>query len=155
MEFKKDAELLHLTNEIALVDTRMSELLDSLSEESGTQLWKRLKRHVNYYKRAVRSRHAKDAQEHLDKLFDLIEDGADEYAKWASIMDMIEHRRRVVESERKRMVEMQQMITTQQAMVFLAAVTASVKKHVSDRKALVGIAADLERISNANNIGRA
>lgn len=41
-----------------------------------------------------------------------------------------------MESERKRLVEMQQVITAEQAMTFLGAVVAAIRRYVTDRDTL-------------------
>lgn len=64
----------------------------------------------------------------------------------ANVHALIENRRRLVETERKRLVDLQQMMTAEQAMTLLAAVEAVVRKHVDDRDTLANIAADIARL---------
>lgn len=73
---------------------------------------------------------------------------------WKELVDLFEQRRKLAESERKRMVEMQQMMTLQQGQAFLAAVVDSIRRNVSDRKALGAISADIARLA-ANTVGNA
>lgn len=68
---------------------------------------------------------------------------------WAEIVQLVEQRRRLVESERRRLVDLQQYLTAEQALGLITAITASVRRHVHDREALRAISADVARISSA------
>lgn len=68
---------------------------------------------------------------------------------WEEIRNLIEQRRKLVESERKRLVELQQVVTADQAMLLIRAVVASVREHVRDPAILRAITEDLARLSVA------
>ena len=67
-----------------------------------------------------------------------IKRGAADYAVWGDIMDTIERRRKLSETEHKRLVAMQQMITGEQAGLMIGAVSGMVKsgaeKSITDPK---------------------
>jgi len=65
---------------------------------------------------------------------------------WTEIIELFENRRKLVESERKRLVEMGQMVTVEQVNGILGAVLNSVLGNVSDKKALGAISADVARL---------
>lgn len=65
---------------------------------------------------------------------------------WGEVAELLEQRRRTVESERKRLVDMQQMITYEDAMLFVTVLSDSVRRHVTDPKQLASIAADIARL---------
>lgn len=112
----KDPDLLALRDEIALTDADIGRLLAQVEEEPP--------------------------------------DDPEQFNKWQtnqasirrSIHELIENRRRLVETERKRLVDMQQMMTAEQAMMLLAAVEAVIRKHVDDRNTLASIGADIARL---------
>lgn len=62
------------------------------------------------------------------------------------INDLIEQRRKLVETERKRLVDLQQMMTAEQAMLFMSAIVNIVRRHVDDRDILAAISADVDRL---------
>ena len=68
---------------------------------------------------------------------------------WPEIQTLIEQRRRLVESERKRLVELHQVVSADQAMLMVRSLIASVREHVSDPAILRAISAELERFSMA------
>jgi hypothetical protein len=86
-----DPDLLAMTHEIALTDTRLQELVAEASD-------------------------------------------------WDGISALVEHRRRLVESERKRMVELGQMITAAEATALVLQLLDVVRRHVLDRVALAAMA---------------
>lgn len=152
-EMLKDEELLSLNQEIALIDVRIAEVLESLDTEDGTAMWRRLRVMTSAYKRHVDARRATQAADTLDRIFKAIKDGADEFSKWEQVLNLVDARRKTVESERKRLVEMNQMITTAQAMVMLQAILDSIRKHVPDKGVLKALSNDLTSIFNAPTSG--
>lgn len=62
------------------------------------------------------------------------------------LVNLTEQRRKLVETEQKRRVAMQNMITAESAATMVAALLDSVKRHVSDQRVLAAIAADINEI---------
>lgn len=112
----KDPDLLALRDEIALTDADIARILDALDEEQPDDPEERL--HWHRTQEANRDR----------------------------MQSLIEQRRRLVETERKRLVDLQQMMTAEQAMTLLAAVEAIVRKRVHDRDILAAIGADIAKL---------
>jgi hypothetical protein len=137
-----DGDLLALRDELALLDTRLNELLERVDSADSEQRWKRARKALADYLGADGAQQ----QVALQTLEDTMESGAADYAIWTAIQDVIEQRRRVADSERKRLEAMQQMMTTEQAMTLLAAVTDTIRRHVVDRPILAAISADFGRL---------
>lgn len=96
----RDPKLLELRAEIALMDTRISDLLSQLEDEPDI--------------------------EHDDAI-------------WRAVGGSIDQRRRLVLSESKRLKEMRQVLTVEQATAFVHALLAAVREHVQDRPTLYAI----------------
>jgi hypothetical protein len=146
-EALSDQKLLELRDEIALIGTRLAELLERVDGGESAQRWKVLQTAYSNLRAATRSG---DKMEFLAAMADLekaVMAGLADYGIWREIAELTEQRRKLVESERKRHVEMQQMITSTQAMAMLAAVTDTIRRHVSDQAALSAIASDLRRLT--------
>jgi hypothetical protein len=62
------------------------------------------------------------------------------------LLGAIESRRRLAETERRRLEAMQQTITADRAMLLVAALVDGVRRHVDHRKLLDAIAREIERI---------
>jgi hypothetical protein len=141
-----DDTLLELRNEVALLDVRISEAVQRASAGEGGQLWPELKNVLRDFLRGLTKRDSEGMRTPLQRMEQLIEQGAEETALWDEIVRLLDQRRKLVESERKRLVEMQQIITTEQAMTLLAVILDTIRRHVVDRKALGAIGADLARL---------
>lgn len=142
-EAMKDADLLALREEVALLDTRLGELIARVESGESGWLWRTLKEKLNSFREAKAMGDVPAMSAHLNSMETLIERGIADYAAWGEIQSLIQQRRKVVESERKRLVEMQQMITSERAMLLLAAVVDTVRKHVTDRGTLQAISNDI------------
>jgi hypothetical protein len=146
LEAISDSELLELKGEIALLDVRIGELVGRIDTGESSQKWLDLRVAVRNFMAALSQRDADKMRGPLQQMQDLVEAGVAEHQTWDDIGDLLDQRRKLVESERKRLVEMQQMITSEQAMVMLAVVVDTIRRHVTDRTALAAISADLARL---------
>ena len=63
-------------------------------------------------------------------------------------------RRRLVASERKRLVETQQMLSVEQAMLFVTALAEAARRHVTDPRVLAAMSDDIERTLSAADPAR-
>ena len=147
-----DGELLALRDEIAVVNARISEIMDQLSRSEGGQLWLALQQNWAEFSTARSAGDNTGAASALIEIGQAIQRGATQQAIWAELLGVFEQRRRLVESERKRLVEMQQTITVERAMLLVGALQQIVRSHVSDRDTLAGIANDIRRLVNADTL---
>lgn len=146
-EFKADPEKLILDEQIALVDTYMAQLLESLGDYSSPELWEQLQDQVIEYRKAP------DAEKAplLAYIFDTIEAGASYVSKWDTLHKALEQRRKLVADERKRRIEAEQTIDVEQAMLVVTGLLESVRQNVTDRDALVAIQTDFVRLVGTNS----
>lgn len=141
-----DDELLTLRDEIALLDTRLADVLRTL-ETGETELgWVLVQQAFERLTQALRSDDAPRAQAAMRNLEQVIQTGAADYAVWKDVGDMLDRRERLVRSERRRLVELQQTLTMEQAMVFTSAIISLVAANVSDRSALEAITNGIRRL---------
>ena len=145
-EAEQDGELLALRSDIALIDARLADLLARVDTGESGAIWRRAR---DAYQTSIRLSQAGDpagAAESMRELGRLLTQGQADYAVWDEIGRALDRRRALVESERRRLVEMQQMITTERAMVLLGVVVDTIRKHVTDRTALAAISSDLRQL---------
>lgn len=142
-----DPRLLELRSEIALVDTRLAELLGHLDSGESADRWQAV--HDAYADlQDATARADKDAfKQAMAAMGEALADGAADHDIWVEIVGLTEQRRKLVESERKRLVEMHQMITSERAMILLAAVTDTIRKHVQDRETLSLISHEIRQLA--------
>jgi hypothetical protein len=146
-EALSDTKLLELRDEIALVGTRLAELVERIDTGESAQRWKALQTAYVNLQDATRSGDKVKFLTAMAALGSAIEAGGQDYATWREIAELMEQRRKLVESEHKRLVAMQQMITAEQALTLLAVITDTVRKHVSDPAALAAISADFRALT--------
>ena len=65
---------------------------------------------------------------------------------WEFLEPLIEQRRKLVESEHKRLHVLHSVITVEQLVLLLATITDVIKTHVHDRQALSAISLELKRL---------
>jgi hypothetical protein len=142
-----DGELLALREDIALLDSRLNDVLASASNGEAGELWNSLKE----ARRAYVSASGKDAEEKrrdaISTILWLIDEGYQEWQSWKDIRFMLQERRQLVESERKRLVDMQQMITAERANVMLLRIQDIIRTHVRDSDTLQSIAEEFRVLS--------
>jgi len=143
LEARHDPELLHQRDEISLLDARLLDVLTRVDTGESGKIWSELRQELAEFKTCPKDKRGK----HLANMGSLIERGHGDSVAWAEIVSLLEQRRRLIESERKRLVEMQQVITAEQAMAFVGALVAAVSRHVSDRLTLSAITAEFESLT--------
>lgn len=142
-EAKDDPRLLELAEDIALLDARVADVLGRVDTGESGAIWQALQKAVADFRKATK-KEDKDAA--ILYIFHLIERGNDDYQAWQDVRGLLDQRRRLVESERKRLVESHQMISSERAMVLIAAIVDTVRRHVTDRGALAAISTDIGKI---------
>ena len=161
----RDPNYLKLSNEIALLDSRLSELISQIDNKTSSTIFGELVSKVNKMEKAqaiiVRSQNIQDEDQRklvqekanidfLESVADiarLSKSGAKEWYIWSDITDLIEKRRRLVETERRLLIDMQMLINTQDVMVLLDAVMESVRRNVTNRNIRQSIQADFIRLT--------
>jgi hypothetical protein len=141
-----DPQLLELRDEIALIGTRQSELLTHLASGNSLQRWQEAKSAYEEVEEAIAAQDALALRMALNALANALHARLSDYAGWREIMETTELRRRLVESENRRLVQMQQTLTVEQTMALLAAVTDIIRRKVDDPHVLAEIAAALRGI---------
>jgi hypothetical protein len=147
---ESDPRLLELRDEVALTDARLADLLGRVDTGESGALWQSLqalRMEVIACKKAGDSIGQAKA---LNALLDMVGQGHADYRAWAEIGGVIEQRRKLVESERKRLIEMQQTLTVERAMLLIGAISGVIKAHVHDRTTLAAIGRDIESIISAD-----
>lgn len=146
-EFVSDDAKLVLDHEIALVDTYITQLIESLGDYSSPELWDQLQDQVIEYHKAPDA----ERKNLLAFIFQTIEAGASYVSKWDTLHKAIEQRRKLVTDERKRRVEAEQVIDVERAMLLVSGLLDSVRRNVNDRDTLTAIQTDFIRLTAIPN----
>jgi hypothetical protein len=134
-----DDDLLNLRHEVALVDTRIAELLEQVERGDLGGCWLELKEHFDTLTLATQKQDLGAGRVAFEQIGSLITGGANDYQVWTQISAMLEQRRKLVDTERRRLVDMQQMITSEQAMTLVGALIGIIREEVTDRHVLASL----------------
>ena len=129
-----DERLLELRDESALLQARVNDLLGRVDSGESGQLWAEVGKTWEKYNKALRHADADQEAAHRQYLDQLIRSGVDDYRAWDEVVKVVDQKRRISESERKRLHEMEVMIAANQIGTLILAVgemfRANVTKHV-------------------------
>lgn len=150
LESRADPDLLNLSAEISLIDTRGGDILKRIDSGESGAVWQELKATYKAMQEAQKARDGAEVARLLNDLGGMITRGHADYAAWADLRTLVEQRRKLSETESKRRKDMQDMITTENAMVLVTSLSESVRRNVSDPDQLKAITADLARILNTD-----
>jgi hypothetical protein len=146
-----DPELLSTRHEIALVEARLNDLLTRADTGEAKILWEKARKLNQDIQKAIHNENYGATLVHAAELDFIIGSGLTDYEAWYQIQALIEQRRKLSESEQKRLVAAQQMITSEQAMTFVAAIVDSVRRNVTDRNVLNAIQIDIAALMNVQS----
>ncbi len=149
-EATTDPALLELRADVALLDARLADVLSRVDTGESGALWTTLQNHRRDVLAAKRVGDSVAQAVALNALLETVGQGHADYRAWQEIGALLEQRRKLVESERKRLVEMQQTLTVERAMLLIGAISGVIKAHVHDRTTLAAIGRDIESIISAD-----
>jgi hypothetical protein len=142
----RDPELLSLHSEIALVDARINDLLTRVDTGESRALWRAERQAHRAFKAAREVSDVRAMHEALAQLEGHLEGAVQDDEAWQAIGALIEQRRKLVGSEQKRLITLQQMITAESAMLLIGLVVDIIARHITDREILASIVGDLQQL---------
>lgn len=148
-EAQADGKLLELRDEVSLIDSRLADLLSRVDTGESGAIYKALKATYAELEKASAKADGPAMAAAIRELGVLINRGMADWAIWAEIAAGVEQRRKLVETERKHLAQMEQMVTVNEMMLMAGALLASVRAHVSDRHALNAISTEFARLTAA------
>lgn len=157
---RKNADALSVSDDIALLFARQCDVLDRVDTGESGEMWRSLLASIKEAQRCRREfnkamacedfsglREAgKDLNDALDAMELLAQGGVSDYAAWREVKDLSERLRKLRESETKRLVAMQEMVTKERAQAMLGQVLFVLRTHIQDRNKLGDVSAELRRV---------
>lgn len=143
-----DPDLLAVREDIAANDARIADLVARLDTGESGSLWRQLRDAQAEVDAARGGDDPAALAEAMQRVRALILRGHADHAAWAELREAQEHGRKLRESERKRLVEMHQMIAADKALAWGRALMEAVERRVTDRKVLTAISRDVMQIMN-------
>lgn len=142
-EAQDDPDLVSVRGELVLITARIQEVLERVDQGEAGRLWLILRGKLQDY----RSESDPDLRNALlMDIFQTIDQGASDYMNWQEAVSLTEQRRKLSETETKRLVAMRQHMTIEQATALISALADSINRNVHDPAALAAIRTDLGRL---------
>lgn len=141
-----DTERLALNDEIALVDARLGDLLSRVDSGEALEHWYKAREAYIQLVDSSRSQDAEGIAKAMKKLDHHIGAGASDYAAWREVSVLVNERRKLVESERKRLIQLKAMVRIDEAVAYIRSFIEVVRGHV-DNETMQRIDGDFLRIT--------
>jgi hypothetical protein len=131
--------LFDLNIDIALLETRLRELISRVHTHESERAWKKLADQNDALRVAWRKHDDEEIMLAMRTLSDLIEEGQSDYAAWGEIHEILKTRTRITTQERKIRLEEKRLLPAEQVDLLLKAILNLVRENVEDSKALANI----------------
>lgn len=146
-----DNDLLNLSAEIAILDARLADLLQTADNGATGELYTDLLETVENLGVAIRTGNSAGFSHWLAEQRRLLEAAQHDHKAWNEAQSVIQQRRALVESERKRRVQAEQTLQVNEALAFADALLLSVREVISDPDQLTRIQAAFARLVRAKD----
>jgi len=126
LESVNDPEIIALNDDIALVETRIKQLIDSIDKDAPPKVWADAQDAFQQFMMFKRLNDTDKAREALDLLEDIMVNAGSEREAWDEIFDRLEQRMKLASEERKRRMDMKNLLNAEQAMDLTSRLLAAV-----------------------------
>lgn len=154
-EAKASQHLLSLRDDIAVAESRLTDLFTRVDSGESGALWQDLRATLAAFRQAQDHHDFPGMDHHFASLRRLVEQGSDDAAAWAEIYRCWEARVKLTRQEAQTLMTMQQMVTTEQLMVMFGTITDCIRRAVLayadepvGRNILAAISADFAWIAD-------
>ena len=127
---QRDPELLSLHDEVALLDARIADLFTRVDAGESEVLRGRLHKEWEEFRLVRASGDVPKMHMAMARLDALMAHDYGDYHAWAELSEKLEQRRKLCESESRRLVAMRQMLGQEQALLLAGALVDAVTRHV-------------------------
>jgi len=142
-EFITDPEYISMREEMALVDTRIAERLEMIDSSDTEQAWIKIQRVKSILdKKNIKGEDILTCRAELERALEISAD----VSVWGEVLELVERRRKLAETERRRVKDAQEMLTLQEANMFVATIMNIVMNRVKDPQTRRAIADDMKRV---------
>lgn len=144
-----DDDLLSLRADIALSDARYVELVERLSTGESSERWERAQLTVDLLETELAQKEPDFdfIQGRCQVLRDLASVALEDDAVWDKLRTQADHRRKLADTERKRLKDLHAYLTAEEALAVVARLVDSVIRHVEDKEALSAILVEVQQLT--------
>jgi hypothetical protein len=123
-------KLLSLSEDLAVLESRLADLFQRVDSGESGAVWTDLKQALAAFSVAMGAGDVATMNRHFSTMLTLVEQGTVDHAAWQEIESLWKTRARLTETETKTLQTMQQMISTEQLMLYMGALTDSIRQAV-------------------------
>lgn len=144
-------DLISLEDDIALIESRLTLQLDAVRGAGADEnLLHRLREMYGQFRRHTNAGNQEGAIQAITALGELLFQGADTRVAWDEVNSLIEQRRKLVETERKRLIDENQMITVDRLMILVAAIVDIIRRNVVSKEERAAVASEIRLLVDSN-----
>lgn len=144
----QDDNLISLRSSAALLDTRLIEVLQRAQATGfGAEQLRKIKSLLDEVSRAFADQDTAAHAVAVAAIERIANSGLAEQAAWREVREIVQEKRLVADSERKRMLDAKQFVTAEQAYALVTRVMHVVTTHVTDRAALAAISDEFAKLA--------
>jgi hypothetical protein len=153
-EARGNPELLSVSDDIALIEARIAEVLRQLGTGESGAAWQDLQRTLAEFQVALARGDTAGMNTHFTQMQQLVQAGSGTARAWEELRRLEETRCKLVQTEMKTLQGLQQLITIQQHLLLVSAQTEAVVQAVhthadtaTGRKILMAVQAEFARLA--------
>lgn len=143
-----DPELFNLRPDLATLEARISDVLSRVDFGEAGRIWQQAQTTFIQFQDAVARDDTQTMRIHLQTLGRLLAKGASDYTAWSEIISLIEQRRRLVDTEMKRLEKMRQFLTAEEVHRLVDQIAELAKRVIQDPKVLNVFTIELAKLLN-------
>lgn len=136
---QSDPELLNLSDDAALLAARVNQLLGRLESGEAKERWRLVKEAWRTFRTAQKMQDQITMADMVKNLDFLLSGDPHDYLVWDDIIKTMKEYRATAAQEQKRRLEMNALISVEEALAFAGQILTIVKDNVSDPKELTAI----------------
>lgn len=135
-----DPDLVTLRKELRIATAKLGDALNRIDDSHPDEIWADLQKHRE--KLLTLKPKAPQRIHHMNEIICLIQDGAEEWAKWEGVIEWLEVRRRLVDTEARRSKSLSEETAIRAFGAAGMLLVEVLKKHIEDDKLTRRIASD-------------
>jgi len=143
-EALSNPDLLEMSDHIALLEARISEILGILAEEEVVPRWSTLTELFAELEPHLLSGDAERRDSAIGRIHELMDAGKKFDRSWDNVQDSMEQLRKMADTEIKRRKELNLMVPIERVMVLMSAVATAVKRHAKDPAVIQAVYSEIE-----------
>lgn len=146
-----DPELLSLRADIALIQTRINLITQRIETGESGEAWANLQKAFINFDMAMISKDMDGLNAAVETMKGIISEGTSQETAWDEVIDLIQRKKEIAGAEWKRLLSMQQMISSEMAYALVEQIMDVVLRHVTEPGPRKLIAAEIGEIVGSSD----